>query len=111
MKPFDDIQVYLDTLQPEHRAILEIYLKKVQIVHPDVVFVMKYGIPTCVKKNRNILHLAANKNHLGIYPGPSMIRWLLSKDEQLLTSKGTWKLSYTDLHSHPLFDELLDQLL
>jgi uncharacterized protein YdhG (YjbR/CyaY superfamily) len=43
-------------------------------------------------KGRNIIHFAAGKKHIGIYPGPEAVKHFLPKLEEYKTSKGSIQL-------------------
>jgi hypothetical protein len=65
---------------------------------PEVEECIKYAIPTFIFKNKNLIHFAAYKNHIGIYPGSEAIVVFEKELENYKTSKGAIQI--------PLFAEL-----
>ncbi len=55
---------------------------------PEVEECIKYAIPTFTFKNKNLIHFAAYKNHIGIYPGSEAIVVFEKELENYKTSKG-----------------------
>jgi uncharacterized protein YdhG (YjbR/CyaY superfamily) len=54
---------------------------------PDAEERISWSMPT-YWKGRNIIHFAANKNHLGLYPGPEAIEAFQEELREFKTSKG-----------------------
>jgi len=50
-------------------------------------------MPTYWKK-KNIIHFAAFKNHIGIYPGDKAMEHFADKLKGYKTSKGAWQIPY-----------------
>lgn len=55
---------------------------------PEVEECIKYAMPTLIFKNKNLIHFAAYKNHIGIYPGPEAILVFAKDLKDYKTSKG-----------------------
>jgi uncharacterized protein YdhG (YjbR/CyaY superfamily) len=62
-------------------------------VIPDAEQTMGYGIPT-FKLNKNIIHFAYFKTHIGIYPGPKAIEHFKEELKGYKTAKGTIQISH-----------------
>ena len=58
---------------------------------PDAEERISWQMPT-YWKGRNIIHFAAGKHHVGIYPGPEAIEHFRPKLGEYKTSKGTIQL-------------------
>ncbi|MGI5950156.1 iron chaperone [Peptoniphilus sp.] len=54
---------------------------------------ISWSMPTFYN-NKNIIHFAAFKNHIGIYPGPEVIETLKEELACYKTSKGTIQIPY-----------------
>jgi uncharacterized protein YdhG (YjbR/CyaY superfamily) len=54
---------------------------------PGATECINYGMPT-FKLNGNLVHFAANKNHIGFYPAPDAIMAFKSQLADYKTSKG-----------------------
>jgi uncharacterized protein YdhG (YjbR/CyaY superfamily) len=61
----------------------------------DANLVMSYQMPT-FKRKKNLVHLAFYEHHLGIYPGPQGIIYLLTIFPEAITSKGAWRILHKD---------------
>ncbi len=59
---------------------------------PDAEEKISYGMPTFALKG-NLVHFAANKNHIGFYPAPSGISNFESELSEYKTSKGAVQFS------------------
>ena len=55
-----------------------------------------WGMPT-YWRGRNLIHFAAHKNHLGIYPGAEAIEHFAPRLADYKTSKGAIQFPYKDL--------------
>ena len=67
-KSIDD---YMDQFPPEVVAILETIRFRIEEAAPGAQQTIKYGMPTFMLMGRNLVHYAAFKNHIGLYPTPS----------------------------------------
>lgn len=72
---------------------------------PDAEERISWSMPTYWKK-QNIIHFAAFKNHIGIYPGDKAIEHFVDKLTEYKTSKGALQLPY----SKPLPLELVGEI-
>ena len=52
---------------------------------------ISWGMPTFYK-NHNIIHFAANKHHIGLYPGSEAIEFFADRLEGYQTSKGAIRI-------------------
>ncbi len=64
---------------------------------PDAVEKISWSMPTWWD-GRNIIHLAANKKHIGLYPGPEAVAFFAEKLERAGCgySKGSIRIPYSD---------------
>ena len=76
-----------EKIQPRLYDIYEIVRKAV----PDGEERISYGMPT-FWKGRNLIHFAAMKNHIGMYPGPEAIEVFSDKLTNYKTTKGAIQL-------------------
>ena len=58
---------------------------------PDAEARISWQMPT-FWKGRNIIHFAAGKKHIGIYPGPDAVEYFRPKLQEYKTSKGAIQL-------------------
>jgi uncharacterized protein YdhG (YjbR/CyaY superfamily) len=78
---------------------IQIRLKKIYRIFfeylPQAQLVMSYQMPT-FKGKKNLVHFAFYENHIGIYPGPQGITYLLTISPKLTTSKGAWRMLHAE---------------
>ena len=89
----ETIDQYIDTQAEISRP----YLKEVrQILHeaiPEAQEKISWSMPT-FWKGRNIIHFAASKKHLGLYPGGEATGIFIDRLTDYDVSKGTIRLPY-----------------
>ena len=86
---------YIAAFPQEKRELLEQVRSLIHEVAPTATEAMSYGMPT-FKLNGNLIHFAAFKEHLGIYPGPEAIEVFKADLAKFETSKGAIRIPYTD---------------
>ena len=85
MSPIDEYILKQDTaVQPQLNAIRD----TIRAAIPDAVEKISYQMPT-YWKGRNIIHFAAFKNHIGLYPGGEAPVVFAERLKDYKTSKGT----------------------
>jgi uncharacterized protein YdhG (YjbR/CyaY superfamily) len=62
---------------------------------PEAEERISWSMPTYWNKH-NIIHFAANKNHLGLYPGGKAIEHFASQLSEYKTSKGAVQFQYNE---------------
>ncbi len=67
---FTSIDVYIATFPEETQKILEKLRATIKAAAPDAEEKISYQMPTFAL-NGNLVHFAAFKNHIGLYPTPS----------------------------------------
>ena len=94
---------YFMTLSPEQRSELERVQEIVQATVPDSELVICYGIPTIRYKGKNLIHFAAFKTHMSIFPGAEAVEVLKDQLAGYKVSKGTIQYSL----EQPLPDKII----
>ena len=84
----DVIDEYIQKQDPAVRERLNIIRQTIRAAIPDVEERISWQMPT-FWKGRNIIHFAAFKNHIGIYPGGEATSKFAEKLTDYKTSKGT----------------------
>lgn len=80
------IQEYiLEQDEAVQSRLSEIY-QTIQAAIPEAEERISWGMPT-FWKGRNIIHFAAAKRHIGLYPGPEAIEYFVEQLETYKTSK------------------------
>lgn len=89
----ESIEEYLMMQEDTKREILNRIYQLLCQTLPDVERKIAWGMPTFYK-NGNIIHFAAAKNHLGLYPGDEAVAHFDSKLQGYVTSKGSIHIPY-----------------
>lgn len=90
----EDVQPFLNDVRNILRAVL-----------PEAEERISWSMPTYWKKH-NIIHFAAFKNHIGLYPGDRAVQYFADQLKAYKTSKGAIQLPY----SKPLPLELIEEI-
>ena len=72
-------------------AIRELIIKTV----PNCIETTAWNMPS-YKLKKYVIHFAAHKHHLGIYPGPKAIDFFKEELERFHTTKGAIQIPYTE---------------
>lgn len=77
------IASFSDEVQQKLKAIRKTIVKEIPLATEKI----SYGMPT-YHISKNIIHFAAYKNHIGLYPGPDAITAFQNELKGYKTSKG-----------------------
>ncbi len=84
-----NIDEYISSFPRDVQVILEELRETIAKAAPDAEETIKYRMPTFVLHNKNLVHFAAFKNHIGFYPTPSAIVAFKEELTPYKQSKGT----------------------
>ena len=95
--PLDEktIDAYIAAQPEEVRPILNQVRKKLQETLPEAQERIAWGMPTYWQEH-NIIHFAAFRNHMGLYPGPKAVEHFADRLQNYKTSKGAIQFSYKE---------------
>lgn len=82
---YSTIDEYIEIFPPEIQEILRTLRNVIKEAAPDSAEKISYQMPTFTLKGKNLIHFAAFKSHIGLYPTPSGIN---SFKEDLSLYKG-----------------------
>lgn len=82
-----EIDLYIKSFPKETQSLLIKIRETITKAAPHAVEKMSYGMPTYFQE-KNIVHFAAYKNHIGIYPSPKPIEVFKDELVDFKTSKG-----------------------
>ncbi len=90
-----DIDSYIASCPPEHRARLEDIRAVIRRYAPAATERISWGMPTFYR-NGNLIHFAIAKKHIGIYPGAEAIEAFRERfdREDIKYSKGALQLPH-----------------
>ena len=83
------IDEYIKQFPANVQAILQQIKTTVQQAAPDATEAVKYGIPTFILHQKNLVHFGAFKNHIGFYPTPVGIEEFKEELMPYKTAKGS----------------------
>ena len=69
---FSNVEEYVAALPEEARAAMEGIRRSIRAVVPGVGERISYAMPTFTLDGRPLVHVAAWKKHIGLYPLPSL---------------------------------------
>jgi len=87
------IDAYIAALPESVQPFLNLVRDTIRSVLPDPEERISWRMPT-YWKGHNIIHFAAHKNHIGLYPGPEAIAHFSDKLKEYKTSNGTVQFPY-----------------
>ena len=87
----NQIKKYIAEQDETIRPRLEDVYKVISDAMPNAEERISWGMPT-FWKGRNIIHFAAAKKHIGLYPGPEAIEFFADRLQDYKTSKGAIQL-------------------
>jgi len=90
MNPIDE---YIQKQDPAIRSRLHLIRAEIHTAIPEATERISYQMPT-FWKGRNIIHFAAARNHIGIYPGGEATAVFAKKLTGYKTSKGTIQIRH-----------------
>ena len=85
------IKEYIAEQDETIRPRLEDVYKVIRDAIPNAEERISWGMPT-FWEGRNIIHFAAAKKHIGLYPGPEAIEFFADRLQDYKTSKGAIQL-------------------
>ena len=89
----DQIDEYIAVQDPDIRDRLVTIRNAIHSAIPDAAEKISYQMPT-FWKGRNIIHFAAARNHIGIYPGGEATAVFAKKLTGYKTRKGTIQIRH-----------------
>lgn len=104
-EPSKTIDVYIAAQREDVQPRLNDVRNTLRAVLPDAQERISWSMPTYWKK-QNIIHFAAFKNHIGLYPGEKAMEHFADRLREYKTSKGAVQFPY----SKPLPLELIAEI-
>jgi uncharacterized protein YdhG (YjbR/CyaY superfamily) len=101
------IDAYIEE-QPEHvQSLLYQVRDAIRAVLPDAEERISWRMPT-YWQGHNIIHFAAFKKHIGLYPGPEAVEEFAERLAEYKTSKGAVQFPYDKLLPLRLIAEIAE---
>ena len=83
---------------PEVKPYITAVRNSIQAAIPEAEERISWSMPTYWKEH-NILHFAASKKHIGLYPGPAAVEQFSKELQGYKTDKGTIRIPYGKVDS------------
>lgn len=99
------IDAYIAAQPEEIQPILHAVRDTIRAALPEAEERMSWSMPT-YWKGHNLIHFAANKHHLGLYPGEEAAAAFAERLAGYRVSKGTIQLPYAQPMPLPLIAEI-----
>ncbi len=87
------IDEYIELYPGSVQSLLKQVRETIHIILPDAEERISWSMPTFWKRH-NIIHFAAFKNHIGLYPGTDAIEHFTDRFNEYKTSKGAVQFPY-----------------
>lgn len=107
----ENFEDYLKEYPTEIQNILKDLKNFIAELLPEKNLTIKYAIPTFVVKGKNLIHFAAFKNHIGLYPGNKAIDYFLNELQDYKTSKGAIQFPLNKKIPFDLIEKILKHIL
>lgn len=92
MITYKSVEDHIGSFPPEVQKNLREIQSIIRNEVPEAVELINYGIPTFKLNGKNLIHYAAFKTHIGLYPGANAIEVFKEDLTNYKTSKGTIQL-------------------
>lgn len=89
----ETIDAYIQCQDPDKQEALQHIRQILRSALPEAEERISWSMPTYWKKH-NILHFAASKGHIGLYPGPEAVSHFKEELQDYKTDKGTIRIPY-----------------
>lgn len=87
------IDEYIDMQEETRKTDLGIIREALKEALPEAEERISWSMPT-YWRGHNILHFAASKKHIGLYPGPAAVEEFAEELKDYKTDKGTIRIPY-----------------
>ena len=105
-KKTKNIEEYIQSCDQSIQPKLNELWQLIKNIAPELKEKISWGMPTFFMKH-NIIHFAAYKNHIGLYPGSEAIEFFADRLKQYPTSKGAIKLPYDKEFAKELIKDII----
>jgi uncharacterized protein YdhG (YjbR/CyaY superfamily) len=104
------VDEYVASFPDDVRTVLTEIRRLARAAVPGGVEKISYGMPTITRGGRNVVHFAAWKNHLSIYPVPAGDEAFVRDVAPYLSGKGTVRIQLTEPIPYDLVRRLVEFL-
>ena len=94
---FASVDEYVDALPEDVRPLMQGIRRSIRAVVPDIGETISYQMPTFTLDGKPLVHVAAWKKHIGLYPLPPMDHELTSDVAPYRGTEDTLRLPLRDV--------------
>src|SRR3954451_23698073 len=109
--PFTTVDEYVASLPEDVQPVMEEVRRVVRRVVPEVAETISYQMPTFTLDGRPLVHVAAWKKHLGLYPLPPLDGALADEVAPYRGAKDAMHLPYAKPIPYDLVERVVGVLL
>lgn len=103
---FSSIDEYIATFPAEIQQLLQAIRATIRAAAPEATEKISYQMPTFAQQG-NLIHFAAFKNHIGMYPAPSGIEAFQAELAPYAGAKGSIRLPLDQPIPHALISKIV----
>jgi uncharacterized protein YdhG (YjbR/CyaY superfamily) len=107
MDKYRDIDEYIAAQSAEVRSILQAVRETIRTNAPDAIEKISWQMPT-FWQGENLIHFAAQKKHIGIYPGGEATQTFADRLADYKTSKGAIQFPLNKPIDHRLIADIVE---
>jgi uncharacterized protein YdhG (YjbR/CyaY superfamily) len=104
---YASVEEYITSFPDDVRAVLQEVRRVARNAVPDSRETISYQMPTITRQGRNVVHFAAWKNHLSIYPVPAGDEAFTREIAPYLSGKGTVRFQFDEPIPYDLIGRLV----
>ena len=93
---------------PSQQKILKHIRSLIKSIVPETTETIAYGIPTLKYQGHNLIHFAAFKDHMSLFPTAQPIAELASELEPYIAGKGTLRFSEDNIIPDALIKQIIE---
>ena len=86
------VEEYVASFPPDVQQVLRVLRQTIYATTPNATETIRYAMPAVVLDGRYVIHYAAWKHHIGLYPVPLMSAELEAEVASYRTTKNTVRL-------------------
>ena len=101
------VDEYVAALPEDVQPVMEDLRRSIRAVVPDVGETISYGMPTFTMDGRPLVHVAAWKKHIGLYPLPPMEEDLARDVAPYRGAKDAMQLKYAEPIPYDLVERVV----
>ena len=101
------VDAYIEQHPPALAAVLQALRVQIRAALPDAVERIAYGMPTYTVGTHNMIHFAAFKRHISVFPGTPVCQALATQFGTLISGQSTIRFAIDTTFPQPVVAEAL----